>query len=117
MKSPPQVQTLEEDVGFPLCANAFEKVMNPSVLSTNFGELNYHDQEIRRTPTHNIQEHWTAVSAWLGLISSVYRTIHHYRSNQRPQNAVPKLYNWATSLYRTSWFGVICRRYELVAQL
>ena len=63
--------------------------------------MNYHDQKIRRTPTHDIREHWTAVSTLLGLISSVYRNLHHWRSNQRPQIAVPKLYNRATSSYRT----------------
>ena len=56
--------------------------------------------EIQRTPTHDIQEHWTAVSTLLGLISSVYHNLHHWRSNQRPQIAVLKLYNWATSSYR-----------------
>ena len=40
-------------------------------------ELNYHDQKIRRTPTPDIQKHWTAVSTLLGLISSVYRDLHH----------------------------------------
>ena len=64
-------------------------------------ELNYHDQKIRRTPTHDTREHWTAVLTLLGLISSVYRNLHHWRSNQRPQIVVPKLYNWATSSYRT----------------
>ena len=39
--------------------------------------MNYHDQKIRRTPTHNIREHWTAASTLLGLISSVYRNLHH----------------------------------------
>ena len=51
-------------------------------------ELNYHDQKIRRTPTHDIREHWTPVSTWLGLISSVYRNLPHWRSNQWPQIAV-----------------------------
>ena len=64
------------------------------------GELNYHDQKIRRTPTYGIREHWTAVSTLLGLISCVYRNLHHRRSNQRPQTEVPKLYTWATSSYR-----------------
>ena len=32
-------------------------------------------------------EHWTAVSTLLGLISSAYRDLHHWRSNQQPQNA------------------------------
>ena len=38
-----------------------------------FCELNYHDQKIRRTPTHDIQKHWIAVSILLGLTSSVFR--------------------------------------------
>ena len=63
-------------------------------------ELNYHDQKIRRTPTHNIREHWTAVSTLLGLIN-IYHNLHHWRSNQRPHIAVPKFYNWATCSYRT----------------
>ena len=33
--------------------------------------------------------------------SSVYRNLHHWRSNQRPQIAVPKPCNWATCSYRT----------------
>ena len=40
-------------------------------------ELNYQDQKIRRTPTLDIRKHWTAVSLLLGLISSVYRDLHH----------------------------------------
>ena len=63
--------------------------------------MNYLDQKIRQTPTHDIQELWTAVSTSLGRISSVCRNLYHWRSNQRPQIAVPKLYNWATSSYRT----------------
>ena len=66
-----------------------------------FYELNYHDQKIHRTTTHDIREHWTAVSTLLGLISSVYLNLHHWISNQRPQIAVPKLYNWGISSYRT----------------
>ena len=50
---------------------------------------------------HDIWKHWTAVSTLLGLISSVYRDLHPWRSNQRPQIAEPKLYNWATNSYRT----------------
>ena len=50
------------------------------VLNKNC-ELNYHDQKIRRTRKHNIRKHWTAVSTLLGLISSVYRDLHHWRSN------------------------------------
>ena len=33
-------------------------------------ELNYHDQKIRRTLTHDIQNNWAAVSTLLSLISS-----------------------------------------------
>ena len=33
-------------------------------------------------------EHWTAVSTLLGLISSAYHDLHHWRSNQQPQNAI-----------------------------
>ena len=46
-------------------------------------------------------EHWTAVSTLFGFIRSVYCNLHHWRSNQWPQIAVPKLYNWATSSYHT----------------
>ena len=64
-------------------------------------ELNYHDQKIRRTLTHDIRKHWTAVSTSLGLISGVYRDLHNWESSQRPQIAEPKLYNCAISSYRT----------------
>ena len=64
-------------------------------------ELNYHDQKIRRTLKQYIRKHWTAVSTLLGIINSVYHNLHHWRSNQRSQIAVPKLYNWVTSSYRT----------------
>ena len=33
------------------------------------------------------KEHWTAVSALLGRISSAYRHLHHWRSNQKQQIA------------------------------
>ena len=36
-------------------------------------EMNYHDQKIRRTLTHDTGKHWTAVSTLLGLISRTYR--------------------------------------------
>ena len=42
-----------------------------------------------------------AVSTISGLISSVYRDFHHWRSNQRPQIAASKLYDWATNTYCT----------------
>ena len=62
--------------------------------------MNYRNQKIWRTPTYDIWGHWRAVSTLLGLISSVQRNRHHWRSNQRRQIAVPKLYNRATSSYR-----------------
>ena len=52
--------------------------------------LNYHNLKIRRTLMHDIRKHWTAISTLLGLISSVYRDLHHWRSNQQPQIAEPK---------------------------
>ena len=70
-------------------------------LSHAHCELNYHDQKIRRTPMHDIGKHWIIVSILLGLISSVYLDLRHWRSNQWPQTAGPKLYNWANSPYRT----------------
>ena len=54
-------------------------------------ELNYHDQKIRQTPLHDIREYWTAVSTLLGLISSVYCNLHHWRLNQRPQITVSSI--------------------------
>ena len=59
-------------------------------------ELNFYDQKIQRTLTHDTRKHWTAVSTLLGLISCVYHDLHHWRLNQKPQIAEPKLYNWAT---------------------
>ena len=49
----------------------------------------------------NIQNHGTAVPTLLRLINSVYHDLSHWRSNQRPQNVEPKLYNSATGPYRT----------------
>ena len=49
--------------------------------SKPFCELNYHDQKIRRTLTHDIRKQWTAVLTLLGLIISVYHDLHHWRSN------------------------------------
>ena len=66
---------------------------------TAYCELNYHNQKIWRTPTHNIRKHWTAVSTLLGLISSVYRDLPHRRSNHH--NAEQKLYHWATNPHCT----------------
>ena len=64
-------------------------------------ELNYHDQKIWRTLTHDIRKHWTAVSTLLCTISSVHHALHHWRSNQRPQTAEAKPYNWTTNQYHT----------------
>ena len=47
-------------------------------------ELNYHDQNIQQTLKHDIRKYWTAVSTLLDLISSAYRDLHHWISNQRP---------------------------------
>ena len=80
------------------------KLVNTSILinlflttyQTNklsYCELNYHDQKIRRTLTQVIRKHWTTVSTLLSLISSIYRDLHHWRSNQRPHIAKPKLFN------------------------
>ena len=63
--------------------------------------MNYHDQKIRRTLTHDIRKQWTAVSILLSLISSVYRDLPHWRPNQRPQITEPKLYSWDINPYRT----------------
>ena len=60
-----------------------------------------HDQKTRRTLTHDIGKHGTSVSTWLGLISSVYHDLHPWISNQRPQIAELKHYNWANRPYRT----------------
>ena len=54
-------------------------------VGNRYSELNYQDQKILRTSTHDIWEHWTAIQTVLVLISSVYRNLHHWRSNQRPQ--------------------------------
>ena len=44
---------------------------------------------------HNIRKHRTPVSTLLlGFISSVYCDLHHWRSNQQPQIAELKHYNW-----------------------
>ena len=64
-------------------------------------KLNYHDQKIRQTPTYDKQKHWTAVLTLLGLISNVYHDLHHLRSNQQPQIAESKLYNWVNNPYFT----------------
>ena len=49
---------------------------------------------------HNIQKQWVAVSTLLGVIGSVYRDLHNRRSNQRPQIAEAKRYNWVNSQCR-----------------
>ena len=55
----------------------------------------------RKSGEHLHTIYRNTVSTFLGLISSVYRNIYHWRSNQQPQIGVLKLYNWATSSYRT----------------
>ena len=57
---------------------------------------------------------WTAVSTLLGLISSVYRNLHHWRLNQLVCDM-----NWlfGRAVIMTSWFGVTRVRYEQMAQL
>ena len=46
-------------------------------------------------------KHWTAVSTLLGLISSAYCDLHHWRLNKQPQKAEPKLYCWAPGPHHT----------------
>ena len=68
----------------------------------------------QRTPTHDNRKHWTAVSTSLGLISSVSRCLHLWRSIQRPQIAVSKFYHWVTSSHRTqvtpNWLVIVIAR-------
>ena len=47
----------------------------------------------RKSCKHSMQhaEHWTAVSTLLGLISSAYHDLYHWRLNQQPQKAELKL--------------------------
>ena len=85
------VQAQPKELFFQVCQ--FQK-------NKNSCELNYHDQKIWWTLTHDIQKHLTAVSTLLGLISSVYRDLHYWRLNQQPQIAELKLYNLAINLYR-----------------
>ena len=51
-------------------------------------KLNYHDQKIRQTLAHGIQNYWTAASTLFGLISSVYRDFPHRRTNNKLETAV-----------------------------
>ena len=39
----------------------------------------------RKPGKHSVRhmEHWTAISTLLGIISSLYRDLHHWRSNQQ----------------------------------
>ena len=39
--------------------------------------LDWVDQKLRRTLMHDVWKHWTAVSTFLSLISSVYRDLNH----------------------------------------
>ena len=52
-----------------------------------------------RKSCEHLCKHGTAVSTVLGFMSSVYRDIHHWTSNQRLQIAEPKLYNLVKSSY------------------
>ena len=52
------------------------------IITRSYWELNYHDQKIRQTPSHDIWKHCTAVSTLLGFISSVYRDLHNWRPNK-----------------------------------
>ena len=47
--------------------------------------------------SHGTYEDCTTVSTLFSLISCVYRDLQHWRSNQQPQHAKPKLFDWATS--------------------
>ena len=64
-------------------------------------ELNYHDQKIRWTLECEIRKQRTAVSTLLDLISSAYRDLLSWRSNQWPQNVERKLYQRIISSHRT----------------
>ena len=44
----------------------------------------------RKFGKHLHAKHWTVVSTILGLISSAYCDLHHWRSNQQPQKAEAK---------------------------
>ena len=68
----------------------------------------------RKTGKHSVwrTEQWTAVSTLLGLSSSAYRDLQHWRSNKRPQNAEPKLYHWPrvtlhTSTAKVKWSRIL----------
>ena len=87
-------------------------------INIQFCELNYHDQKIGRTLTQDIRKYWTAVSTLIGLISSVYRDLHHWKSNQQPQITVSKIYFWATrphpiQVTRIHWWWDLIRSKQL----
>ena len=65
-------------------------------------ELNYHDQKIQRTVTHDIQKHLTAVSTLLGLISSVYHDLHHWIESATTDCRAETLRLRQQSIWRTS---------------
>ena len=124
------------------CAQKRETFLHSSLKWLFPCELNNHDQKIRRTPMHDIREHWTTVSTLLGLISSVYRNLHHweikpatteYRADTRQLKRGPggdrvlrkecrcNLQDTFTlsgcAITIASWFNITCVRYELMAQL
>ena len=45
----------------------------------------------RKSSKYPHAKHWIAVSNLLGLISRAYHNLHHYRSNQQPQNVEAEL--------------------------
>ena len=67
-------------------ANFYWILKNDYNENNNYCELNYHDQKIWRTLAYDIWKHFTAVSTLLGLISSVYHNLQHWRSNLQTQS-------------------------------
>ena len=62
--------------------------------------MNYHDQKIQLALAHDMRKHWTAALTLLGLIGNRFCDLPHWRLNQWPQNAEPKLYHWAINPHR-----------------
>ena len=65
----------------------------------NSYKLNYHDKKIQQTLCSTYR---TTVLTLLGFISNIYSDLLHWRLNQRPQNAEPKLYQSYWSMLHTS---------------
>ena len=51
-------------------------------------------------------EYWMAIST-LGLLSSAYRDLHYWSSDQQPQKAEPELYHWVTDPHHTKYRNII----------